>query len=133
MSSLFGINIPRLLRTSIRAAGGLQNGTLTKVTHGALNTADYAAGRARTLTNYSFEGFIDDENRQDKGILDQQNAATFQGTRRVTMLGDSLPSGVVPRPNDSVTIGGRTYLVADEGVKTDPVEAVFICTVRGGV
>lgn len=132
MSSLFGINIPKVLRQAIKSAGGVQSGTLVKVTHGAVNASNYAAGRPRTLTNVPFEGFIDDPPLRSGGVVDAPGSQMTQGRRQVTILGDSLPAGTVPRPNDQVIFDGVTYTIAEDGVKTDPVKAVWICMVRGG-
>jgi hypothetical protein len=134
MSSLFRLNIPRILRQGIKAAGGLQTGTLQLIGHGAVNTSDYAAGRARSVVaSVPFEGFISDPKlRTEGGVTDQQDGQVYMGFRKVTILGNSLPAGTIPRPNDQIVFGGVTYIIAKDGVKTDPVEGVFVCFVRGG-
>lgn len=70
-----------------------------------------------------------------KGILDSYRASQIdetivkQGDRIAMILGDSLPMGVVPEPNDKVEAEGRKFTVV--AVERDPDAATYSCQVRG--
>ena len=72
---------------------------------------------------FTGKGFVDDyKARQIDGMTIQQ------GDRKVTILGASLPAGVVPKPSDSTIIEGETKVVVN--VIRDPASAVYECQVE---
>lgn len=52
-----------------------------------------------------------------------------QGDRKVLILGNSIPSGVVPETGDMVEAEGRVFTVV--AVERDPDAATYTCQVRG--
>lgn len=69
-----------------------------------------------------------------RGILDTYADSQVDGTvikkgdRKVLMLGDTLPSGRVPEPNDEVEIESRRFRIVN--VERDPDAAAYTCQVR---
>lgn len=103
---------------------GLLSATLTKVTIGARTPGSYTSGPSVSTTNHTCRGVISDyDERQIDGSLVQR------GDRRVLLLGGSLPSSVVPAPNDEVTIEGTKYSIVN--VRRDPAGASYTLQVRG--
>ena len=120
MPKLFGLNIDKLVASSVAAAGGVLSATLTKATPGTRSSTDPAAGTNPTTTDYACRGFVDD--RTVRGTEAQA------GGRVVSILGATLPDGVRPAPNDLATIEGTSYVVIS--VKSDPAGAVYELTVE---
>lgn len=124
MPDLFGLDIAGIVASAIDSAGGLLAVTLTKMTPGTRNPLDPTAGTNPTSTPYTCEGVISDyANRQIDGTL------VKTGDRQVLILGATLPAGIVPGPNDHVTIEGLPYDVVR--VTRDPAAAAYTLQVRG--
>lgn len=121
---IFGIQLDKVVNDSIKKAGGLPKLTLTVRTAGARTAGDPAGGTNSMEKDHNGNGIIEDyEDSQIDGTV------VKQGDRRVLILGRSLPNGIVPSTNDSVTIEGATYTVV--GVDRDPAAASYTCRVRG--
>jgi len=98
--------------------------TLTVVTPGTRGV-NPTAGTQPTTADHTVKGWEDSySERQVDGQMIQQ------GDRKISILGSSLPSGVVPKPNDEITLAGVTRTICENGVKTDPAHAVFECQCR---
>lgn len=136
MTRIFGVDVAKLLRQGINAAGGLatnRDGTpapafLIKVVPGTRNPADLGAGTAPTTISYSCQAFVDDTELLSQGQT-ETDGVIRKSRRTITILGDSLPVTVTPADNDRITLRGVTYVVV--AVKDDPADAAFECTVRG--
>lgn len=98
--------------------------SLVKVVSGARNAAEPSAGSNPTQTSYPCRGILDSyrDSQYDETIIKR-------GDRKALILGDSLPTGVVPQPSDKVVAEGRVYNVV--GVDRDPDAATYTCQVRG--
>ena len=97
--------------------------TLTKVTPGVRTPGSLTSGTNPVETDYIAEGFTDDyEDYQIDGTIIQR------GDRKVVILGASLPSGVIPTPNDKTTAEAveRTIINVDR----DSAGATYLCQVR---
>jgi len=125
MMKLFGLDIPALVRGGIQSAGGLRSLTLIKVIPGTRTPAQLTAGTNPTEASYLGEGFVED----GAGTRNVNGHLTRYRKRTVSILGASLPAGIVPEPSDKITLDGSTYRIVQEGVKTDPAEALFVCEV----
>lgn len=73
---------------------------------------------------------------QGRGFAETKMNSNISGTvvsvtrKTVSILGASLPDGVVPSPGDKVEIEGETSTIVDNGVARDPAGALFICVVE---
>lgn len=98
--------------------------TLTKVVPGARTSSDPSSG-----TNPSRRSF------PCRGMVDSYKLSQFDGTivkrgdRKVLILGDTLPSNIVPEPNDEIRAEGALYHVVGTPER-DPDAATYLCQVR---
>ena len=121
MPRLFGTDIARLLYDGILQSGGLLSATLIK-TIIQRDPADVLKN-ITTDRRYPAHGFID--NRSD-----EYRAGTLvrEGGQFVSILGASLPSGIIPRSGDAIEIEGQTFRIS--GVpQRDPAAALYRCAV----
>jgi hypothetical protein len=104
------------------------SGTLIKVTAGTRG-ATVSSGTQPTETSFACKLFVRD-------YSDEEMAGTGIKTsdRRIAILGGTIAGGQVPSPNDKISYVRRgsteTYRIVDDGVSTDPDEAVYVCRAR---
>lgn len=98
--------------------------TLTKVTPGTRG-ADETAGTNPTESSSTCKGFVDEY--KDREI---NGTTVLVGDRKIVILGDSLPSGTVPKPGDKITAESVTRTIVKGGVKRDPAGATYTCQCR---
>lgn len=121
-NKLFGKDIAGVLASKL---GPLLLGfTLIKVTSGARDAADPSAGTSPTEASHACRGILEDyrDGQYDETIIKR-------GDRKALILGDTLPTGVVPEPSDKVTAEGRGFVIV--GVTRDPDGATYTCQLRG--
>lgn len=119
--NLFGANISGQLAA---AMGALLNPvTLIKVKPGTRNPANPSAGTNPTRRSFPCRGMVDSyrTSQMDGTIIKV-------GDRKVLVLGDTLPAGIVPEPNDEVRAESATYKVV--AVERDPDAATYTIQVR---
>tara|TARA_R110000803_G_scaffold191700_1_gene254393 strand:+ start:83 stop:454 length:372 start_codon:yes stop_codon:yes gene_type:complete len=122
MPNLFGIDIAGEIAKAF--SGLLLKGTLTKTIPGTRTPGNLTGGNNPTSVPYSFEGFIENKTEVRKG-----GTLVSSGGKMVSILGGSLPAGIVPASADEVTIEGTTYkILAIEG--RDPAAALYECRVE---
>ena len=121
-NKLFGVDIAGALNTALGPL--LPSMTLTKVLPGTRSASDPSAGTQPTSRAYPCKGILDTYRTSQ---IDQ--TIVKQGDRKALLLGDSLPSGVVPAPGDTVTAEGAVFTVV--AVERDPDAATYTCQVRG--
>jgi hypothetical protein len=122
MPDLFGIDIAGTVAGAM--ADGLLPVTLLKVSAGQRDPADLTSGPKNSIKKHNCRGFIQDyTTRQIDGDI------VKMGDRKVLILGATLPSGVVPEPDDQATCEGRTYTI--KYVNRDPAAATYECQGRG--
>ena len=127
-NKLFGIDIAAVVNSSIKSAGGVRPLVLTKTTPGTRTSADLTGGTNPTTTDYKGSGFVEDIGVQFGSGSTRQEGTIVQVKRRiVSILGDSLPAGIKPEPNDTVTLDGSPYTLGSLG--TDPGVALRSCEV----
>lgn len=69
-----------------------------------------------------------------RGILDSYKDSQIDGTiikkgdRMILMLGDTLPTGRIPEPNDEAEIEGSRFKIV--AVDRDPDAASYVCQAR---
>jgi len=95
--------------------------TLTVVTPGT--RVGITDGTQPSEVTYTVKGFVSE---YKDGEIDGE--IIKEGDRKVSILGGSLSSGIVPKPNDKITIGGETKRIVR--ISRDPAAAVYKCQVR---
>lgn len=121
-NNLFGANISGQL---FAALGPLLPAVkLLKTVQGTRDPSDPSAGTSPTTATYTGRGILDSyrTSQIDETIIQQ-------GDRKVLILGDSLPSGILPDTGDKVEAEGRVFTVI--AVERDPDAATYTCQVRG--
>lgn len=118
MANLFGMNIAGIINAEIANAGGVLKGTLTKVSPGKRTAGSLTGGTNPATKSYSFNGFVETREVRRTGQVGASPGAVL------TVLGASVPSGVVPEVNDTALIEGITYTLV-ELIKRDPAAAVY--------
>lgn len=94
--------------------------TLIKVSPGTRG-ATVSAGTNPTTVSHACEGIVQ---AFDAGLID--GTLVRREDRRISLLIETLPVGVEPKPNDKVTISGATYILLD-GIERDPASFMFTC------
>ncbi|MCH9664661.1 MAG: hypothetical protein K0U41_02295 [Gammaproteobacteria bacterium] len=122
MPELFGIDIAGIVAQEIGPR--VLPATLIVITRGPRDPADPTEPGPEIRTPHPCRGFIEDyDDDKIDGTLVQR------GDRLVTLIGGTLPSGIIPTGSDKVTIEDSTYNV--ERIKRDPAAATYQCQVRG--
>jgi hypothetical protein len=123
-TKLFGVDIAGIIKTAM--APGLPQATLMKPTVGALDSAAPTATPSVSYRPFPCRGFEDTtiDNRVP-------GTATQQPVRRILLIGDTLPSGVLPEPGDLIVILGETLEITGKGVTSDPARATYVCDCLG--
>lgn len=118
---LFGEDISDLIHREM--SSGLLPATLHKIAQGTRVAGSLSAGRETTTTSHAARGFVEDyEDRFVDGTVVQR------GDRLVTLIGDSVADGAIPRVGDQITIEGVLHTVIN--VKRDPAAATYACQSR---
>lgn len=96
------VNIGKLVRKALKPVAktvGLQAATLIRVSPGARTPGALSGGTNPTTTSYPCDALIELLTINDlPATLIQEN------DRKIGILGDSLPAGVIPGGNDRVTM-----------------------------
>lgn len=128
MPDLFGLDIAGIVNDAITDAGGLVPLTLTVVTstEAGRTPGSPSAGRNPTTTGpHAGQGIIENYDAKEiDGTLIQD------GDRKVLILGASLPTGIVPKADDTISIESFVGLRVVQ-VMRDPAAATYECQVRG--
>ena len=123
MPNIFGADIAGLINQNL---GGLVfDLTLTKV-ESSNRRGNLTEGTSPTETTYTVKGFVD--SYTDRQL---QSTNVQKGDRKISVLGGSLPSGIVPEPNDKLTDeAGNQFTIVEDGVMRDPAGALYECQCR---
>lgn len=124
MPKLFGLDIAKLVATSIAGAGGVLDATLIITANGTRNPSDLTAGTNVTETSYPCKGFVD-----EYGTKNAKGDLVHQVEWKVSLLGATLPEGIVPVPSARVTIDGGDLTIIGP-VSADPAEALYTFKAR---
>lgn len=118
----FGVDIAAEVLSAL--GPGTPAVTLVSRSLGAEDPLDLTAGRPIVETNHACKGFLDnyDARRMGESVIQQ-------GTRVIVILGDSLPSGVVPETEDRIIAEGSTFHLTGPVIR-DPAAATYVCEVR---
>lgn len=108
---------------------GVKDLTLIKIAPGVRTPGEENKGTNPTSTPYPASGWIElFTDRQINGTLIRA------GDRKLSILGATLPDGIVPAPNDKVTIvdidGVQRTLRIEGQIGADGVGAVFTLIAR---
>lgn len=122
---LFGLNIAQIVNSSIQQAGGVLDGTLIKITTGTRTPGNLAGGTNPTSASHAFKGFVD--NRSE---VRREGSIVSDGGQIISILGDSLPAGIIPEQGDQITISGESETFTITGIPArDPAKALYECAV----
>ena len=125
MPELFGIDIAGLVNDAIAGAGGVLPATLHKRTPASRTAGSLTGGLNVTYVDHACRGFM--ERKTSQAMM--EGALVIRSGERVSILGASLPAGVVPEAQDDVTIEGARYKV--RGVRDrDPAAALYVLDVE---
>ena len=125
MPNLFGLDIAAIVNNAITSAGGVLDITLIVVRAGTRDSGDITGGVQPVDTPVAAKGFL--ENKTDVRIGE---TIITQGGQFVSILGNSIATGVEPKTNDKVTVEGTTYRIV-EVTERDPAGALFVCRIEG--
>lgn len=98
--------------------GKLKRGTLSRPSANS-GLDEYGDPLPSTNACYPFEGFVDSftlYSRSQAGIPDTDS--------RISIIGGSLPNGIVPRQDDKITIGGQRFNTV-RLITVDPASALY--------
>ncbi len=124
MPILFGLDIAALVNDGLQEAGGVLDATLIKVSPGTRTPGDLTGGTNPTTTTHACKGFL-----ESKGERRINGTLVSDGAVLASILGASLPVGVVPTVNDRLTIEGTTYDVKEIAGR-DPAAALYVLRVE---
>lgn len=118
-------DIPTIIGDAIPAAGLTRDAVLTKLTEGASAPGQTSGSGNPTSTTYTAQGIVVSLNTlQLAGTL-------IEGVDiAVRLLGATISGGVVPEPNDRITIEGATYVIVPKGVDRGATRATYLCQCR---
>lgn len=119
----FGVSISAEILAGL--GPGVPAVTLLSRSLGDADPTDLAAGKPVVETPYVCKGFIDIYDNRRMG-----ESAIQQGTRVIVILGDSLPSGIIPQDEDRIIAEGTTFHITGPIVR-DPAAATYVAEVRG--
>lgn len=121
-NNLFGADIAGALNAALGPLMPVVK--LLKTVQGTRNPNDPSAGTTPGTQTYNGRGILDSyrTSQIDETIIQQ-------GDRKVLILGNSIPSGIVPETGDMVEAEGRVFTVV--AVERDPDAATYTCQVRG--
>lgn len=115
--------IAKLVDKSIKKAKLYKPAVLIRETAGVRTPGSYSAGTNPITVSYACRGLVGTFATDDiDGTL------IIATDLKVTLLGASLPAGIVPTDGDSVTIEGATYSIVH--VDRDPASAVYELVAR---
>jgi len=124
MVDLFKIPGAKIIADSISQAGDVLDATLVQVSEGTRDATNPSKKNAGSEQSYQCKGFISRYlNNQSPGNVQQAN-------REIVLLGATLPSGVVPTPDNRIVIEGSTHTIVEDGVSRDPFGATYKCRAR---
>ena len=120
-NNLFGANISGKIAKSLGPK--LLPMSLVKVVPGTRSPTDPSSGTNPTKRNFPCRGIVDTyKTTQMDGTI------VKMGDRKALLLGDTLPRGVVPEPNDEIRAEGALFTVVN--VERDPDAATYLCQMR---
>lgn len=122
MSELFGVDVSGLIAEHV--GPGVFDATLIKITRGARVSGKLTQGVPKTRTSSSGKGFV--ETYDDRFI---DGTLIKSSDRKITLIADTFPSGIVPNLKDEITIQGLTYTIVGD-IKSDPANATYECQSR---
>lgn len=119
---LFGVNISGIIKQAM--AKGLLPLVLVKEVAGPRGTI-MTEGQVISPRRYPCRGFIDSyKTYQITGTSVQA------GDKKILIIGDTLPTGVVPEMNDRIIAEGTEHVIASLPER-DPAAATYVCQARG--
>ena len=118
MGDLFGLPIAQLVADALASAGNLQQGTLLKSIPGAEDPTDPTAPVPATVTQHSFQGFI------EQRAVRRDDTLIAEPTPIMTIIGKSVSPAAEPKINDRAELAGMTYEL-ERLIRRDPAGATF--------
>ena len=118
MGDLFGLDIAQLVADALASAGNLQEGILLKSTPGTADPTDPTAPVPPTVTQHTFQGFI------EQRAVRRDDTLIAEPTPIMTIIGKSVSPAVEPKVNDRAELAGMTYEL-ERLIRRDPAGATF--------
>lgn len=119
MPDLFGLDLAGIIASAFKGAGGLVEGTLTRVEQGSRTAGSLTGGKSEGTTSHVFQGFLEQREIRREG----QVAADV--VQAVTILGGSVDPPAVPEVNDRATLEGITVTLI-RLLERDPAAATYV-------
>ncbi len=126
-NKLFGVNISKIIKDNI--APGVLKATLTRVSSEQDQEAGSLTGPSKTTPKvHKCRGFT--ENFSLRQIGTEINGVKIKSDdRKIILIGDTLPKGVVPQAGDKVFIESQTFKVLGM-LARDPAAATYTIHAR---
>ena len=118
MGNLFGLDIAQIVADALAEAGNLQQGKLLKSTPGAEDPTDPTSPPSATVTQHTFQGFI--EQRAER----RYETLIVESSPIMTIIGKSVSPAAEPKVNDQAELAGTTYSLA-RLIHRDPAGATY--------
>lgn len=123
---LFGLNIASLVNDAMTSAGGLLQGTITRMVPGQRDENDPTAGRPLVPQVSTFQGFVERYTQ-----VKREGSSVFEPGEYVSLMGASISPAIVPQPGDKISIEGRDYTI-ETLADRDPAAALYVVKVTTG-
>ena len=122
-NALFGIDIAGIVADAV--GDGLPDVTIVRQVRGARDPSKLTAGQAKTTeTHTGIKGFWED---YQPNQIDGTNV--LLNDRKAVLIGDTLPTGFVPREGDEITVHedlGDVTLGVVKLQSRDPAAATYV-------
>ena len=121
---LHGVDTSGLVNKHL--APGLVPLTVAVTTPGTRTAANPTAGTNPSTATSSGMGF-----REEYSDRQVDGTRVKAGYWKIIVIGDSLTPRIVPAPGDVITLEGKAAaIIVKDGVKSDPAEATYTCSVQ---
>lgn len=121
-NKLFGVDIAQIIHQAV--SNNVLKGKLKQYKDGARVAGELTDGNHPTGKTYNFRGILD-EFSQDE--IDGQRI--LASDRKLLIIGNSLPRGIVPGGGDDAEMEGTPYKVVTL-IARDPAAATYVLQVR---
>ena len=121
-NNLFGARIAEKVAAALGSR--LLPVQLVKIRPGAIDPSNLTGPQPETSRAYTCRGILDN---YDASRI--PGTAIQQGSRVVLILAGTLPTGVIPEPDDRIVIEGQRFEIVGP-VERDPDAATYIAAVR---
>ena len=119
---LFGVDIAGIVHDNI--SDGILSATLTQRIEREPDESNLTAPPASTYADHPCNGFTDGFTLEEVGQND-----VLKDDRKITIIGDSLPAGIIPQKGDKIFIEDLSFDVLGI-IDRDPAAATYLVHAR---